>query len=98
MALVIVLLWSVLSFMLGMTLGLLLAPLFGFPAMEGGSAIFAILIAGPAGAIAGAVAAFKMLRRIPSVEKRQRLAVVTAAGIVGLVLIGWLASRIGGAG
>ena len=62
-----------------------------------GSAIFAILIAGPSGAIAGAVAAFKMLQRTPSVEKRQRLAVVTAAGIVGLVLIGWLASMIGGA-
>ena len=98
MAAVILVLWSLLGFLLGATLGMAAAPLFGFPQMEGNSAIFAVLIAGPAGAIAGAAFAVAMLRKVPSAEKRRRLAGITAVGIAGLFLIGWLSSLISGGG
>jgi hypothetical protein len=98
MALLIVLLWALLGFVIGTTLGLAIAPLFGFPDMEGSPAIFAVLLAGPAGALAGVVAAVAILRRVPSGAKRTRLAGITVAGIAGLMLIGWLATLLGGGG
>ena len=64
--------WILIGFAAGAVLGTEVGPLFGFRNMEGSSAIFGVLLCGPAGAILGACAGFAFSRKNTNDARLQR--------------------------
>src|SRR3989337_3075708 len=66
---------------------MVIAPAFGFPQMEGSSGIFAVLIAGPVGALLGGVGGLKLSRKYAAdPEKQKKVAIGSWLALAALAI------------
>jgi hypothetical protein len=82
-----VVLWALIGLFGGLAIGMGIAPAFGFPQMEGSSAIFGVLIGAPLGAIAGILLGLTVARSAGEDERKQKIVAgsTVAVGIVFLL-------------
>lgn len=83
----IVLVFAAIGFVLGLALGLTIGPFFGFPDMEGSAAIFAVLLAGPVGAVIGALGGVDLTRRYKDAHQHKKI-LTTALYAIAALLVG----------
>lgn len=87
MTALLVILWTLIGFATAAVIGTELGPLFGFQNIEGSSAIFGVLFAGPMGAGLGGIAGFWLSQKLSGDLRRQKLAFglpLLAIGVLAL--------------
>lgn len=86
----IVILWTLTGFAVGVTVLGELAPLWGIPNREGAAGMFAIAVGGPLGTIAGVLLSLRLLRRYATDLRRKRyMAAGALAILIGVPLGLW---------
>lgn len=87
MTALIIIVWAIIGAAIGIVIGGVIAPGFGYRDMEGMSGIFAVLFIAPIGALASALLGLKVARKYAA--ERQKIVAFSILGIVTAIIAGF---------